>query len=92
MFAEGGASNQPGVIYNFNPGEFELFAGGRTGVEVSPDQWHHVVAAYYGPGDGVDIYVDGVASGSLVDRGGGFNQVHSFGEFAIGRDEGPRKL
>lgn len=82
-FAESGAANQPGIIYNFNPGEFEIFAGGRTGTEVTANEWHHVVVASYGPGNGVEIYVDGV-SAPLIDRDGGYSQVQSFGEFAIG--------
>lgn len=82
-FAEGGGSNQPGVIYNFNAGEFEIFAGGRTGTPLTANEWHHVVAAYYGSGNGVEIFIDGV-SAPLTDREGGYAQVQSFGRFAIG--------
>ena len=34
-FSESGSANRPGMIYNYNPGELEIFAGGRTGVPAS---------------------------------------------------------
>lgn len=81
MFNESGAPNQPGLIYNYNAGQFEIFNGSRTGAMVSPDLWHHVVVAHYGPEGGVEIYLNNELQTTLTDTYAG---THSFGRFAIG--------
>lgn len=64
----GGGNNNPSFIYGFNaggPDELEMFTGGRTGVaNVSQNEWHHAVFAFYGNSGGFEdnlreIYLDG---------------------------------
>ena len=80
-FGESGSPNQPGLIYNYNAGQFEIFDGNRTGAEVEAEQWHHVVVAHYGATDGVEIYVNNERQTTLT---GTFAGQQAFGRFAIG--------
>jgi hypothetical protein len=79
-----GGHNNPGLIYNFNAGQVEMFTGGRTGVVVSPDVWHHVVFAFYGNSGGFmdnlrEIYIDGALAvsdtTSTFSAGGGLQTI-----------------
>lgn len=81
MFSETNTPNQPGLIYNYNDGQLEIFNGSRTGASASPDTWHHVVIAHYGPDDGVEIYLDNELQATLTETYAG---SHAFGRFAIG--------
>jgi hypothetical protein len=81
MFNESGMPNQPGLIYNYNSGQLEIFNGTRTGATASPDQWHHVVVASYGGEDGVEIYLDNELQETFTNT---FAGGHAFGQFAIG--------
>jgi hypothetical protein len=91
-------SNNPGVIYGFQPG-LELFGGGgRTGsaapVPLNVGQWHHVVAAFYGNSSGFgdnlrEIYVDGVLS--LTDTTSGFSAGHGLNTMSIGNAVTPNE-
>jgi hypothetical protein len=91
-------SNNPGVIYGFQPG-LELFGGGgRTGtaapVPLNVGQWHHVVAAFYGNSSGFgdnlrEIYVDGVLS--LTDTTSAFSAGHGLNTMAIGNAVTPNE-
>ena len=87
-FDGAGGSNNPGLIYNFNPSQVELFGvGGRTGASgVTADTWHHVVAAFYGNSGGFadnlrEIYIDGVLTQSTGDT---FSAAHGLRNIAIG--------
>jgi hypothetical protein len=91
-----GASNDPVIIYNFNPGKVELFTGsGRTGVMgVAADTWHHVVAAFYGNSGGFgdnlrEIYIDGVLTQSTADT---FSFGHGLSQIAIGNAINARSM
>lgn len=87
-FDGGGNSNNPGLIYNFNPGQVEMFSAGQrfgpTGI--APDQWHHVVFAFYGNNSGFgdnlrEIYVDGVLT---QDTTTAFSSGHGLQQITIG--------
>ena len=79
-FTEGGAANESSLIYAFNPGQFEIFSGDRSGTALpSPTSWHHAVVAHYGGGD-LEIFLDG----GLVADAGTYNSTQAFGRFAVG--------
>lgn len=78
-----GGFNNPGVIHAYTDEHIELFSGaGRTGSNgpvVGDNNWHHLVATFYGNGAGfgvadrVDFALDGVV---LADVGrGGFSSA-----------------
>ncbi len=86
-FDGAGGSNNPGLIYNFNATQVEMFTGPRTGVAgVTADEWHHVVFAFYGNSGGFadnlrEIYVDGVLT---QDTTSAFSAGHGLRNIAIG--------
>jgi hypothetical protein len=88
-------TNDASMIAGFLPG-FEMYSGGRTGnaapVPLSPNTWHHVVAAFYGNSSGFadnlrEIYVDGVLA--LSDTTSNFSSGHGLNAFAIGNAVAP---
>ena len=78
--AYGTDSNNPAFIYDFGDdgvaNEIELYRGSRTdgGPTIDDNDWHHLVATFYGNGGGfgvagrVDMAIDGVVT--TVARGG----------------------
>lgn len=88
-------SNDASMIAGFLPG-FEMFSGGRTGnaapVPLSPNTWHHVVAAFYGNSGGFadnlrEIYVDGALA--LSDTTSNFSSGHGLNRLAVGNAVAP---
>jgi len=81
--------NDPALIYDFNDEKVELYGGGgRTGTSgpsITDNEWHHIVATYYGDGsfgvaDRVDMAIDGVVS--TVSRGG-FNSTFNLDQLLV---------
>lgn len=89
-FAESGTAD-PSLIYNFgNPNTLEMLSpSGRTGLSgatATPNEWHHVVMAFYGNSLGFndnlrEFYIDGVLTQSTTDT---YSSGFSLQEFTIG--------
>jgi hypothetical protein len=92
-----GGANNPGVILDFQETDkLELFAGNRTGQQgpsISDQNWHHVVATFYGNDGGFgiagmqDFYIDG----QLVNTATGSNFSAGFAlvQLAVGNAVSP---
>jgi hypothetical protein len=84
-------SNDPGLIYDFNADELEMFGSGRTGPgngsTITDEDWHHVVFAFYGNDGGFgiadrqDIVIDGEL---FTDRSPGFSSGFGLRDFSLG--------
>jgi hypothetical protein len=84
-------SNDPGLIYDFNADELEMFGGGRTGPGngsvIEDNEWHHVIFAFYGNdgGFGVADRQDIVINGEFfTDRDAGFSSGFGLQDFSLG--------
>ena len=86
-----GTSNDPGLIYDFNADELEMFGRGRTGPGngsiIEDEDWHHVIFAFYGNDGGFgiadrqDIVIDGEF---YIDESPGFSSGFGLQDFSLG--------
>ena len=84
-------SNDPGLIYDFNADELEMFGRGRTGPgngsTIEDEDWHHVIFAFYGNDGGFgvadrqDIVIDGEF---YIDESPGFSSGFGLQDFSLG--------
>lgn len=90
-FNGGDVSNDPGLIYDFNADELEMFGGGRTGPgnesTIEDTDWHHVIFAFYGNDGGFgvadrqDIVIDGEF---YINDTPGFSSGFGLKDFSLG--------